>query len=220
VTDDDDGVTFAGMAGRKTVVGGPVPAGVTVRLLVPGHKEPESVFDAITDMSMDLILGAKQGATVTQKRMASTFNSYVRMLWLLFGFGLAAFGVAAARGLTADTTSEVITTGIFAGLSATTFVATFILRPTGSMADAGPRAAWAQAVVTTFWTKLGYMNDPDQALQQLDDAQRSIQRAMLSYLGSSTKAQRAWLKELHPEKSKVTEARGDQDKGGTDESPT
>jgi mannitol-specific phosphotransferase system IIBC component len=173
-------------------------------------------------MSVDLILGAKQGATTTQRRMASTFNSYLWMLWLLFGFGLAALAVAAVRGLTADTTAEVITTGIFAGLSATTFVATFLLRPTGSMADAGPRAAWAQAVVTTFWTKLGYMNDADKALQQLDDAQTSMQRAMLSYLRSSTKAQREWVDELRSEKPdrRETETQDDQANGGTDESPT
>jgi hypothetical protein len=52
-----------------------VPAGDTVRLLVPGNAEPASVLDAVNQMSVDLILGAKQGATTIQRRMASTFNS-------------------------------------------------------------------------------------------------------------------------------------------------
>jgi hypothetical protein len=72
------------------------------------------------------------------------------------------------------------------------------------MADAGARAAWLQAVVTTFWTKLGYMTDPEKVLQQLEDAQASMQAAMHVYLVNSAAAQRAWAKELAPQEQDHT----------------
>jgi len=196
VTENGGRVTYAGISGGRKVSGGQIRKGDTVRFLVPAKGQASSVADAINQMSLELILGARQGAKTTQKRMASTFNSYLWMLWLLFIFGLTALVVAAVSGLTASTPEEVVTTAIFGGLSATTFVATFLLRPTGNMAEAGARAAWAQAVVTTFWTKLGYMNDADKALEQLDTAQTSMQKAMLSYLRSSTKANRQWVQAL------------------------
>ncbi|GAA3549752.1 hypothetical protein [Kribbella ginsengisoli] len=197
----DDGVTYE-WSDRERSGGGRVRPGETVEVLLasaPADLDP--VSQAATEASASLIKDAADAARVTQKRLGQAFNSYLWMLWLLFGIGVLAVAAAIVRGLTADSTAAVATTGIFAGLSATSFVASFLLRPTGRMADAGPRAAWAQAVVTTFWTKLGYMNDPEEALQQLDQAAASMQKAMISYLNSSDASQQAWAAELEGRES-------------------
>ena len=145
--------------------------------------DQESVATAkeVSKVSRALLSSVSGDAISTAKRLTTSFDNFIKMLWFTFGFGVLAFGAAVLRGMTAADVTDVVVAGIFGGLSASTFVATFIARPTGAMGDAGPRAAWVQGIVTTYWSKLAYMSDPGTVLKDLDEAQQSMTNAMKEY---------------------------------------
>lgn len=150
-----------------------------------GAVDPE-IVSAVQETSKALILQTKSNATRTQSRMGSTFGSYVVMIWVLFSVGIVGFVATLARGLTADTTSQTVTTVVYGGLSATAFVSVFLSRPVQAMSGAGPQAAWLQSIVNTYWTKLGYLNNPLTIIDDLDEAQSKFNTSMTAYLKATT----------------------------------
>jgi hypothetical protein len=71
------------------------------------------------------------------------------------------------------------------------FAGIFLTDPLKRMGEAGPQAAWAQAVVTTYWTKLAYMENPSTVTADLNEAQAALAAALTPYFASVRSADSA-----------------------------
>ena len=83
------------------------------------------------------------------------FAGYVAMLL----FGLAAVIAAFIRGLTATTTAQSVATAALASMTVGIFVAFFVQRPSAALERNAIFMPWVSVVLTTFWTRLLYLND-------------------------------------------------------------
>jgi hypothetical protein len=96
------------------------------------------------------------------------FIGYVAMM--VFGVGaiVAAFG----KGLTAATIGEAVASVGLAGLTVGIFVAFFVQRPSAALERNAIFMPWVSIVLTTFWTRLLYLDDPETLDAKLGRAAR------------------------------------------------
>jgi len=94
------------------------------------------------------------------------FVAYVAMLV----FGLAAVVAAFVRGLTAASVSEAVAAAALAGMTVGIFVAFFVQRPSAALERNAIFMPWVSVVLTTFWTRLLYLDDPATLDQKLGRA--------------------------------------------------
>jgi hypothetical protein len=86
----------------------------------------------------------------------AVFAGYVAMLV----FGLAAVIAAFVKGLTATTLGEAVAAIGLSGLTVGIFAAFFIQRPSAALERNAIFMPWVSIVLTTFWTRLLYIDDP------------------------------------------------------------
>lgn len=137
---------------------------------------------AAANMSELLLRGGGTAALATQKRIGRTFTGYIWMLVVMFGVGILAFVAAVIRGFTASDGSDVAVSAVFGGLSAASFVTAFLTHPVDAMGRAGPNSAWLLAIVNTYWSKLAYFTNNETIVGDLNEAQRVLNRDLISYL--------------------------------------
>jgi hypothetical protein len=85
------------------------------------------------------------------------FIGYVAMMI----FGVGAIVAAFVKGLTAATIGEAIASVGLAGLTVGIFVAFFVQRPSAALERNAIFMPWVSIVLTTFWTRLLYLDDPE-----------------------------------------------------------
>jgi hypothetical protein len=101
------------------------------------------------------------------------FVGYVAMLV----FGLAAVIAAFLRGLTAATTAQSVAAAALAGMTVGIFVAFFVQRPSAALERNAIFMPWVSVVLTTFWTRLLYLDDPATLDAKLGGGKRGVGRA-------------------------------------------
>jgi hypothetical protein len=84
------------------------------------------------------------------------FVGYVAMMV----FGVGAIVAAFVKGLTAATIGDAIASIGLAGLTVGIFVAFFVQRPSAALERNAIFMPWVSIVLTTFWTRLLYLDDP------------------------------------------------------------
>jgi hypothetical protein len=84
------------------------------------------------------------------------FVGYVGMMV----FGVAAIAAAFVKGLTAASVGEAAAAIGLAGLTVGIFVAFFVQRPSAALERNAIFMPWVSIVLTTFWTRLLYLDDP------------------------------------------------------------
>ncbi|HEV7639462.1 MAG TPA: hypothetical protein VGO39_01175 [Gaiellaceae bacterium] len=85
------------------------------------------------------------------------FIGYVAMMI----FGVGAIVAAFVKGLTAATIGEAVASVGLAGLTVGIFVAFFVQRPSAALERNAIFMPWVSIVLTTFWTRLLYLDDPE-----------------------------------------------------------
>jgi hypothetical protein len=75
-------------------------------------------------------------------------------------FGVAAVVAAFVKGLTADNVGEAVAAVGLAGLTVGIFAAFFIQRPSAALERNAIFMPWVSIVLTTFWTRMLYLDDP------------------------------------------------------------
>jgi FtsH-binding integral membrane protein len=75
-------------------------------------------------------------------------------------FGVAAIVAAFVKGLSAGSISEAAAAIGLAGLTVGIFVAFFVQRPSAALERNAIFMPWVSIVLTTFWTRLLYLDDP------------------------------------------------------------
>jgi hypothetical protein len=84
------------------------------------------------------------------------FYGYVAMMV----FGVGAIVAAFVKGLTAATLGEAVASIGLAGLTVGIFVAFFVQRPSAALERNAIFMPWVSIVLTTFWTRMLYLDDP------------------------------------------------------------
>src|SRR5690349_23836290 len=85
------------------------------------------------------------------------FVGYLAMLL----FGLAAVVAAFVKGLTAATVGQAVAAVGLSGLTVGVFAAFFVQRPSAALERNAIFMPWVSIVLTTFWTRLLYLDDPE-----------------------------------------------------------
>ena len=84
------------------------------------------------------------------------FIGYVAMMV----FGVAAIVASFVKGITASSIGEAAAAIGLAGLTVGIFVAFFVQRPSAALERNAIFMPWVSIVLTTFWTRLLYLDDP------------------------------------------------------------
>ena len=84
------------------------------------------------------------------------FIGYVAMMV----FGVAAIVASFVKGITASSIGEAAAAIGLAGLTVGIFVAFFVQRPSAALERNAIFMRWVSIVLTTFWTRLLYLDDP------------------------------------------------------------
>ncbi len=133
---------------------------MTMRLPRPRHGDPLQTTEQLRALAAavlnDDIQTLARTTAYLRRSYRVVFVAYVAMLL----FGLAAVAAAFARGLTASTTGESIAAVGLAGMTVGIFVAFFVQRPSAALERNAIFMPWVSIVLTTFWTRLLYLDDP------------------------------------------------------------
>jgi pyruvate-formate lyase-activating enzyme len=145
---------------------------MTVQLPRPRHGDPLRTTEelralAASVLSEDVETLARTTAYL-RRSYRVVFVGYVAMLT----FGLAAVVAAFLRGLTAATTAQSVAAAALAGMTVGIFVAFFVQRPSAALERNAIFMPWVSVVLTTFWTRLLYLDDPATLDQRLGRAAR------------------------------------------------
>ena len=133
---------------------------MTMRLPRPRHGETLE-----TTQSWQLAAAILQDDVETLARTTAYLRRSYRVVFLgyiaMMVFGIAAVTAAFVKGLTATTVGQAAAAIGLAGLTVGVFVAFFVQRPSAALERNAIFMPWVSIVLTTFWTRLLYLDDPE-----------------------------------------------------------
>ncbi|HEX7082582.1 MAG TPA: hypothetical protein VF186_00540 [Gaiellaceae bacterium] len=142
---------------------------MSVALPRPRHGDPRDVEElrrlAAAVLNDDVQTLARTTAYL-RRSYRVVFVGYVAMMV----FGLAAVVAAFVKGLTASSMAEAAAALGLAGLTVGIFVAFFVQRPSAALERNAIFMPWVSIVLTTFWTRLLYLDDPETLDERLGKA--------------------------------------------------
>ena len=143
---------------------------MTMRLPRPRHGDPKQTTVELRALAAAVLAEDIQTLARTtaylRRSYRAVFAAYVAMLL----FGLAAVAAAFVKGLTASSLGEAVAAIGLAGMTVGIFVAFFIQRPSAALERNAIFMPWVSIVLTTFWTRLLYLDDPATLDAQLGKA--------------------------------------------------
>lgn len=126
----------------------------------PRHGDPVKTTEELRALAAAVLSEDVQTLSRTtaylRRSYRVVFVAYVAMLV----FGLAAVVGAFVRGVTAETTAQSIAAAALASMTVGIFVAFFVQRPSAALERNAIFMPWVSVVLTTFWTRLLYLDDP------------------------------------------------------------
>jgi hypothetical protein len=132
----------------------------TLRLPRPRHGDPAQTTQELRDLAAAVLHEDVQTLARTtaylRRSYRVVFAGYVAMMV----FGVAAIVAAFVKGLTAASVGEAAAAIGLAGLTVGIFVAFFVQRPSAALERNAIFMPWVSIVLTTFWTRLLYLDDP------------------------------------------------------------
>ena len=130
-----------------------------LRLPRPRHGDPVQTTQELRELAAAVLHDDVQTLARTtaylRRSYRVVFLGYVAMMV----FGVAAIVAAFVKGLTASSLAEAITSVGLAGLTVGIFVAFFVQRPSAALERNAIFMPWVSIVLTTFWTRLLYLDD-------------------------------------------------------------
>jgi phosphate/sulfate permease len=143
---------------------------MNVQLPRPRHGDPLRTTEELRALAASVLEEDVQTLARTTSYLRRSYRvvfvGYVAMLV----FGLAAVIAAFVRGLTASTTGAAIAAAALAGLTVGIFAAFFVQRPSAALERNAIFMPWVSVVLTTFWTRLLYLDDRETLDQHLGKA--------------------------------------------------
>jgi hypothetical protein len=131
-----------------------------VRLPRPRHGDPVETTAQLRELAAAVLSEDVQALARTtaylRRSYRVVFAGYVAMLV----FGLAAVIAAFVKGLTATSVGQAAAAIGLSGLTVGIFAAFFVQRPSAALERNAIFMPWVSIVLTTFWTRMLYADDP------------------------------------------------------------
>jgi hypothetical protein len=133
---------------------------MSMRLPRPRHGDPLQTTEELRALAAAVLQDDVQTLARTtaylRRSYRAVFVGYIAMLV----FGLAAVIAAFVKGLTATSLGQAAAAIGLSGLTVGIFAAFFIQRPSAALERNAIFMPWVSIVLTTFWTRLLYLDDP------------------------------------------------------------
>ena len=133
---------------------------MTMRLPRPRHGDPLRTTQELRELAAAILEDDVQTLARTtaylRRSYRIVFVGYVAMML----FGVLAVVAAFVKGLTASSLGEAAAAVGLAGLTVGVFVAFFVQRPSAALERNAIFMPWVSIVLTTFWTRMLYLDDP------------------------------------------------------------
>ena len=131
-----------------------------MRLPRPRHGDPARTTEQLRELAATILSNDVETLARTtaylRRSYRVVFVGYVAMMV----FGIAAIVAAFVKGLTASSLGQAAAAAGLAGLTVGIFVAFFVQRPSAALERNAIFMPWVSIVLTTFWTRLLYLDDP------------------------------------------------------------
>jgi len=131
-----------------------------VQLSRPRHGNPLETTQELRELAsailQDDIQNLARTTSYLRRSYRVVFFGYVAMMV----FGVAAIVAAFIKGLTASSLGQSLGAIGLAGLTVGIFVAFFVQRPSAALERNAIFMPWVSIVLTTFWTRMLYLDDP------------------------------------------------------------
>ena len=132
---------------------------MTMRLPRPRHGDPVETTTELRALAASIL---REDVDTLARTTAYLRRSY-RVVFVgylaMLVFGLAAVVAAFVKGLTAATVGEAVAAVGLSGLTVGVFAAFFVQRPSAALERNAIFMPWVSIVLTTFWTRLLYLDD-------------------------------------------------------------
>jgi len=145
---------------------------MTMRLPRPRHGDPLRTTQELRELAAAILEDDVQTLARTtaylRRSYRIVFVGYVAMMV----FGVLAVIAAFVKGLEASSVGEAAAAVGLAGLTVGVFVAFFVQRPSAALERNAIFMPWVSIVLTTFWTRMLYLDDPETLDAKLGHAAR------------------------------------------------
>jgi hypothetical protein len=133
---------------------------MTMRLPRPRHGDPLDTTQELRALAATVLQQDVETLARTtdylRRSYRVVFVGYVAMMI----FGVGAIVAAFVKGLTANSIADAAASIGLAGLTVGIFVAFFVQRPSAALERNAIFMPWVSIVLTTFWTRMLYLDDP------------------------------------------------------------
>ena len=144
----------------------------------PGLPQPldgsPTTARAVDRFTATVLGRAEENARATNRALESSRRLQIVLYVLVFAVGLGTAGAAVVTSLVADSGGQAVAALGLAGLSAASFFAFFLARPLEALERNAIYAQWLTAVVTAYWTRLAYLDDPKTVDADIEAATRDL----------------------------------------------
>src|SRR5258708_16599316 len=151
---------------------------MTMGLPRPRHGDPLETTEELRALAASVLHEDVQTLARTtdylRRSYRVVFIGYVAMMIFCVGAIVAAL----VKGLTAATIGEAVASVGLAGLTVGIFVAFFVQRPSAALERNAIFMPWVSIVLTTFWTRLLYLDDPETLDAKLGHAAKEASDAL------------------------------------------
>ena len=134
---------------------------MVMRLPRPRHGDSIRTTAELRELAAAVLEDDVQTLARTTAYLRRSYRAVFAAYLAMLVFGLAAVIAAFVKGLQAQTVGEAIAAIGLSGLTVGVFAAFFIQRPSAALERNAIFMPWVSIVLTTFWTRLLYLDDPE-----------------------------------------------------------
>jgi hypothetical protein len=134
---------------------------MTMRLPRPRHGDPYETTAELRELAASILHDDVQTLARTTAYLRRSYRVVFIGYLAMMVFGVAAITAAFIKGLTAGSVGEAVAAIGLSGLTVGVFVAFFVQRPSAALERNAIFMPWVSIVLTTFWTRMLYLDDPE-----------------------------------------------------------
>jgi hypothetical protein len=134
---------------------------MTLRLPRPRHGDPQDTTLELRALAAAVLAEDVQTLARTTKYLRRSYRVVFLGYVAMMVFGVAAIVAAFVKAMAANNIGAAAAAIGLAGLTVGIFIAFFVQRPSAALERNAIFMPWVSIVLTTFWTRMLYLDDPE-----------------------------------------------------------
>ena len=126
----------------------------------PRHGDPLETTEELRALAASVLREDVETLARTTDYLRRSYRVVFLAYIAMMAFGIAAVVAAFVKGMTAANVGQAAAAIGLAGLTVGIFVAFFVQRPSAALERNAIFMPWVSIVLTTFWTRMLYLDDP------------------------------------------------------------